>query len=228
MQVGRGPMGKGLTAGVTSLIAAAFPPATPAIVGASAAMQAIGDKLNALQQERVTSLLVGAKAECGLEAEEIIMWLVEDEGLCLLAADAIDAARRSRLKTKPAALGNCLGSILADATLIDIESVWIRIIAVLEPPHVTILRSFLEHTATTGSGSTLWGPGPAMRVSELGAQTGLDEAVLPLVQDLLSAGLLMECAPGGLVIGGPDAFGREIQATTLGSQAFARLSVAAV
>lgn len=227
-QVGRGPVGRGLEAGAISLLVAAFPPAAPVIVGTSTAMRAFGDKLHQRQQESVTSLIQSAQKECGLDAEEVIMRLADDEELCLLAAEAIDAARRSRLKTKAAALGSSLGTILEDATLIDIESIWIRIITILEPPHIRILRLFLDQTGIMGTGSTLWGQGESMRVSEVGSHTGLDEAVLPLIQDLLSSGLLMERAPGGLMVGGPDAFSKEIQATTLGAQAFARLSVASL
>lgn len=227
-QVGRGLAGKGLTAGATSLLASAFPPLAPVIVGTSAAMQAFGDRLNQRQQESLANLVQSAQNECGMDAEEVVKRLAEDEDLCLLAAEAFDAARRSRLKTKAAALGTSLGSLLADATLIDLESVWIRIISVLEPPHVRILALFLEHTATMGTGSTIWGTGHTMRISEVGSQTGLNEAALPLIQDLMSAGLLVEVPPNGLVIGGPDAFGREVRATTLGAQAFARLSVAAL
>ncbi len=227
-QVGRGAAGKGMSAAVTSLLATAFPPAAPAIVGGSAAMQAFGDRLNQQQQESLTTVVRNAQEECGLTPESVILRLAEDEDLCLLAAEAIDAARRSRLRTKAAALGSSLGSIISDATLIDLESVWIRILSTVEPSHVRILALFLENTATMGSGSTLWGQGKAWRVHEIGTETGLHEAALPLVQDLMRAGLLMDPGDSGLRMGKANAFSSVFVATPLGSQLFARLSIASV
>ena len=130
-QAGRGPVGKGITAGVTSIVAASFPAATPLIVGLSASLQAVGDQLEKHQEVRLSELLNSAGAECGLTPEGVVRQLAEDEDLCLLAAEAFDAARRTRLPHKAAALGASLGSILTDATLIDLEAVWIRIISIL-------------------------------------------------------------------------------------------------
>jgi hypothetical protein len=91
---------------------------------------------------------------------------------------------------------------------------------------------FLEHTATMGTGSKLWGTGTILKVSDIGDRLGLQEAVLPLIEDLTRSGLLMN--PGaegmereeGLYDLPPDAFGQPVKATTLGAQLFARLSVA--
>lgn len=90
---------------------------------------------------------------------------------------------------------------------------------------------FLEHTGTMGTGSKLWGTGPILKVSEVGDRLGLQEAVLPLIEDLTRSGLLMHPGAEGMapekgLYEPPDAFGQPVKATTLGAQLFARLSVA--
>lgn len=55
---------------------------------------------------------------------------------------------------------------------------------------------------------------------------GLGDAVLPLIQDLLAAGLLASAGVPGVSSGIPDVSDQSIHATTLGCQLFARLSLA--
>ena len=97
---------------------------------------------------------------------------------------------------------------------------------VVEPPHIRILGLFLEHTGTMGSGSTLWGRGTILKASDIGEKLGLDQAVLPLVQDLIRTGFLMDPGAKGMTYEMPDAYGQSVIATDLGAQLFARLSVA--
>jgi hypothetical protein len=223
-QVGLGPVGKGVAAASASALAAAFPASGAVIAGVVAAMHSFGDKLNRQKDERTIELLESASAESALSPEDVVRRLIDNDDLALIAAEAIDAARRSRLKNKAAALGKSLGSILADDALIDLESVWIRIIATVEPAHIRVLEFFLEHTGTMGTGSTLWGTGRMAKVSEVGEQLGLQEAILPLVQDLIGAGLLMDPGAPGMTYEMPDAYGKTFKATPLGAQLFARLS----
>jgi hypothetical protein len=186
-----------------------------------------------LQQVRTAELLTAASRESSLSVEDVVEALTERDDLVVLAAEAIDSARKTRLPGKARALGESRGSILTDDALIDLDSVWIRIIGVVEPPHIRILGMFLDQTATMGNGSKLWGNGTILKVSDIGERLGLQEAVLLLIEDLTRSGLLMN--PGseamkteqeGLNSLPPDAFGQPLKATILGSQLFARLSVA--
>jgi hypothetical protein len=232
-QYGLGVTGKAALATGVAILSAAYPPAAIPFAGAGAALQAVGERLNALQQVRTSELLAGASTESSLTPEEVVRELLDRDDLVLLAAEAIDAARRSRLPGKAATLGQSLGAILADDALVDLESIWIRIIGVVEAPHIRILGMLLEHTGTMGTGSKLFGPGAILTVSDIGDRLGLQEAVLPLIEDLTRSGLLMN--PGaegmkteteGIYELPPDAFGQPVKATTLGAQLFARLSVA--
>ncbi len=152
--------------------------------------------------------------------------LIERDDFALLAAEAIDAARRSRLEGKASALGRVLGSILADEALLEPEAVWIRIIGSVEPPHIRILQSLLEHRAHWGSGSETkyWQTGHGVKLSELGENVGLNQAVLPLVQDLSGAGLVVTSGIQGVNSGVPDVYGQSVHATPLGAELFARLA----
>lgn len=226
-QIGRGIPGKGMTAAATSLLAAAFPPAAFAVVGASAAMQAFGDKLNAQQQESLASLVGSAQGECGLTAENVIMRLAEDEDLCLLAAEAFDAARRSRIRTKAASLGKCLGNMLNDSDLIEVESVWLRILARIEPPHLNVLRQFLMPPGTQITQDGKWGAYRSTSIHQIGIDTGLREVAVLLVEDLLRAGLLHNSDRWDPSLEQRPEYGTSVSATVLGSQLFDRLEIAA-
>ena len=232
-QHGLGAAGKGTLASVVALVSAAYPPAAIPLAGMGAALQAVGERLNILQQIRTAELLTAASRESSRSIEDVVEELIERDELVLLVAEAVDSARRTRLPGKARALGESLGSILADDALFDLESVWIRIIGVVEPPHIRILGMFLEPTATMGTGSKLLGTGPILKVSDIGDRLGLQEAVLPLIEDLTRSGLLMnpgaegmETEEEGIYNLPPDAFGQPVKATTLGAQLFARLSVA--
>ncbi|MFE5837234.1 hypothetical protein [Arthrobacter sp. NPDC056493] len=232
-QYGLGAAGKGTLASAVAFLSVVYPAAAIPLAGVGAALQAVGERLNTLQQVRTSEVLAAASKESALSPEEVVRELIERDDLVLLAAEAIDAARRSRLPGKAATLGQSLGAILADDALLDLESVWLRIVSVVEPPHIRILGLFLEHPAPRGTGSTLWRTGPVMKVSDVGEGLGLDEAVLPLIQDLIRAGLLMDPVEEGVgteagtfVIA--DAFSQSLKATPLGVQLFERLSSAAV
>jgi hypothetical protein len=223
-QMGLGPVGRGITAASASALGAAFPPAAPVIAGVVAALHSFGDKLNKQQDDRISQLLESASAASSLSPENVVRRLIERDDLTLLAAEAIDAAWRSSLVAKAAALGRSLGSILEDDALIDLESVWIRIVSTVEPAHIRVLQLFLQHNGTMGTGSTLWGAGPPMTPADVGEHLGLREAALPLVQDLMGAGLLMNPRSSGMNFGTPDVYGQSVQATPLAAQLFARLS----
>lgn len=222
-QVGLGPVGKGVTTATTSAISAAFPPAAPAFAGLTAAMHAFGDKLQKQSEAQISAVISSEAESSNLSAEVVVEQLLERDDLMLLAAEAMDAARRGRLAGKAAALGHSLGSILADDALLDPESVWIRIIGTVERPHIRVLQMFLAPGAASDNGVQLF-----VKVSDVGEHLGLHEAVLPLVQDLIGCGLLMDPGSNGLSFGGPDAYGQSLKATPLAEQLIVRIRKAAV
>lgn len=156
-QIGTGALGKAAVAAGAAALNAYMPGVAIPVAAATAALQSLGDKLGKQQEARLFELLESASKETCLSADEVVRLLTEREDLVLLTAEAVDAARKSRLGLKATALGRSLGAIINDDALIDPESVWIRILAAVEPPHIRILKLFLEHTGTMGTGSKLWG-----------------------------------------------------------------------
>ncbi len=227
-QHGLGPTGKAALAAGVALLSAAYPPAAVPLAGIGAGLQALGEKFNSLQQTRTAELLAAASEESSQSLEDVVASLIARDDLALMAAEAIDAARRSRLPGKARVLGQSLGSILADDSLIDLESVWIRVLTAIEPPHVRIMGLFLEHTGTMGTGSKLWGKGTTVKVSHIGEKLGLGQAVLPLIQDLIRSGCLMDPGVNGMTSQTPNAYEQSLVATDVGAQLFARLSVAGI
>ncbi len=170
-------------------------------------------------------MLHAASLQAAIDPQKLAERIIERDDFALLAAEAIDSARRSRLDGKAAALGRSLGTLLQDDALIDKESIWIRILSVVEAPHVRVLKHFISAKITKSG--IYWSPGTALSVQTVSDALGLGDAILPLVQDLLRCGLLME--PGG-VEGGltahrviPDSFSAELIATQLGAELFIRL-----
>lgn len=230
-QPGVGIVGKAALATSVAMLSAVDPSSAIFLAGAGAGLQAIGEKLNLITQARRTEFLDGAAQEASLTPEDIIQALLENDHLALLAAEAIDAARKSRLPGKAGLLGRSLGAILVDDSLIDVESLWVRIISSVEPPHIRILGMLVRQNGEHGGGSKLYCADGVLIVSEIGERLGLHEAVLPLVQDLTSNGLVMH--PGAEAMNPetglyspPDAYGQPLKATPLGGQLFSRLSVA--
>lgn len=188
-QIGLGPVGKGLSAAAGAAIGAAFPAFAVPVAGIVEALHAFGERLQEVQERQVCEVMVAAGAEAGMSAEDVVHHLLERKDLILLATEAIDAARRTLLAGKAESLGRILGSILADDALLDLESIWIRIVSVVEPPHIRVLSLLLDHAGTTGSGSKLWGTGTVLTVIEIGHKLGVGETALPLVLDLEKTGL---------------------------------------
>ncbi|WP_405472636.1 hypothetical protein [Paenarthrobacter ilicis] len=234
-QVGFGPLGKAIAAGtVTGLgsIATAGG-ALPIAIGlsaANAATQEIASRMKKIHDEREAELLGHAAATSSLSAEELIRRILGDEDLTLLAAEAVDAARRTRLKEKVRALGHSLGTIVADEARVDPESIWIRILGSLERSHIRLLGLFLSNKKLL-NGGTYWRPGSAITVREAGVHLGLEDAVLPLIQDLVRFGLIM--SPGVDIDGGSassspiaaDGLNEKMTATWLAPQLFVRLGL---
>ncbi|WP_416405462.1 hypothetical protein [Arthrobacter sp. LFS091] len=223
-QIGTGPLGKGAVAASAAAVSIAFPPIAIPVAGVTAALQAYGDRLNKHQQERIDQVVGAASGKSGLTPIELINRCTEDEDLRLAFAEAVDAARRSRLQGKAASLGNALGAILSDDALIDQETVWIRILSVVEPPHIRVLRGWVYPSTEPGSDTPAWSSNGTRAVFDVAGQLSIGHGILPLVQDLIGAGLLM--AP--LIMHQPNVyqpgdFNRMLAATGLGVELFARL-----
>ncbi|MFK0042046.1 hypothetical protein ACIQTW_19605 [Paenarthrobacter sp. NPDC090517] len=224
-QLGLGPVGKGISAAAGAAISAAFPPIAIPVAGMVEALHTFGGKLQEVQEKRVDGLMVSAAIEAGISPDDVVHRLMEREDLILLTAEAVDAARRTLLAGKAETLGRSLGAILSDDALLDLESIWIRIVSVVEPPHIRVLGLLVDHAGTTGSGSKLWGTGTVLTVIEIGHELGVGEAALPLVLDLEKTGLVtVEPVISSKTGAPPEAYDQQIRATGLGAQLFAKLS----
>ncbi|CAN7331925.1 hypothetical protein [Arthrobacter sp. LjRoot14] len=228
-QIGTGTGGKVLLAAGGAALGALVPALGVPIAAGTAALEVLREKLQKQQEKRMEILIQAASTQAETDPVKLVERIVQSDDLALLAAEAIDAARRTRLDSKAASLGRSLGAILQDDALIDKESIWIRILSVIEPPHIRVLKYFVTGKKLR-NGSTYWKPGLAVSVQTVSDGLGLEDAVLPLVQDLLRCGLLMN--PGGIDGGTaerlvPDSLSEEPRATQLGAELFKRLEFAA-
>ncbi|MBG6184712.1 hypothetical protein IWX65_002690 [Arthrobacter sp. CAN_A214] len=230
-QYGTGVVGKVAIAGAAATLSAAIPPAAIVVAMAGAALQEWGEKLGKLDKERTGELIGHAANKSNLPPAEVVERLLKDDSFILLATEALEAARRTRLKEKLKSLGDSLGALVADDALIDSESIWIRILASIERPHVRLLNLFL-HGSTLQNGITYWKPLGPVNVRDAANTLGLEDAVLPLVQDLIRNGLIMSPGinPGSLESGliptselAADGLNSNLVATWLGAELFTRL-----
>ncbi|THJ65752.1 hypothetical protein E8P82_10695 [Arthrobacter echini] len=225
-QVGTGNGGSVLLAAGGAALGALVPPLSVPIAAGVAALEVLRGNLQKQQETRVEALLQAASVQASADPATLIARIVENDEYALLAAEAIDAARRTRLDSKAASLGRSLGSILKDDALIDRESIWIRILSVIEPPHIRALKYFVD-SKKMKNGMNYWRPGLAVSVQTVSDGLKLDDAVLPLIQDLLRCGLLMNpgSMDGGTANGTftPDSLSEELRATQLGAELFKRL-----
>lgn len=228
-QIGTGDGGKILLAAGGAALGVLAPALGVPIAAGVAALEVLREKLQKQQEKRVGTLLKAASMQAATDPADLVKRIVESDDLALLAAEALDAARRTRLDGKAASLGRSLGAILQDDALMDKESIWIRILSVIEPPHIRVLKYFVVGMKLR-TGSTYWKPGLAVSVQTVSDGLRLEDAVLPLVQDLLRCGLLMN--PGGIDGGSaerilPDSLSEDLRATQLGAELFKRLELAA-
>ena len=202
----------------------------PGVPVAAAGLELLREKFQKRQAERREVLLKAASERAAMGPEDVVQQIAANDDLALLALEALDAASRTRLDSKAAALGRSLGAILQDDSRVDIESIWIRILSVIEAPHIRVLKYFVK-AKKLRDGSVYWTPRVNVSVLTVSTDLGLEDAVLLLVQDLLRCGLLM--TPGGVDGGGPesvytpDALNEELRATQLGAELFVRLELAA-
>lgn len=230
-QYGTGDVGNVAMAGAITALSAAIPPAAIVIAMAGASLLAWGERLGKVDQERTGELIWYAATKSNLPPEELVEKLLKDDNFILLATEALEAARRTRIKEKIKALGDSLGALVADDARIDSESIWIRILSSIEGPHVRLLSLFLNGSRLK-DGSTYWKPVGPVNVRDAANTLGLEDAVLPLVQDLLRNGLIMSPGidPGTLETGliptselAADGLNSRFVATWLGAELFKRL-----
>lgn len=189
-QVGFGPVGKGVTAAAVAGLTASTGPLAPFISGAFVAIEAHGKKLRDKVAERDLGLFTAASEQAKLPVEQTIQKIAEDDRLLILSGIAMDAARRTPMKEKARMLGRCIGSIIDDDALVDPESIWVDIIAAVEPVHIRVLMHFVTHIPDKETGVQVWHRGPKRNLKNAARITGLGDLVLPLAQDLVQVGLL--------------------------------------
>jgi hypothetical protein len=227
-QVGTGDGAKAVLAVGGALLAGDVSGASVPV--AVALLESWREKFQKHQEKRREDLVRAASTESSLDPEEAVRRIADDDRLTFLALEALEAACRTRLDNKAAALGRSLGKILQDDARIDKESIWIRILSVIEPPHIRVLQYFVIGRKLR-VGGTYWTPKGDVSVRTVSEGLGLEDAVLPLIQDLLRCGLLMN--PGGLdggtpeTVYTPDSFNEDLRATQLGAELFSRLELAA-
>jgi hypothetical protein len=188
-QVGRGPLGKGVAAASTTAIAAGLGPVGPLAAGLSAAIQAFGDKVNSRVAARDQMLVESIATAADLDVETTLAKLSQDSDLLILTAQAVEAARRTRMQQKVLALGRALAAILEDDAQIDLEALWIPILARVEAPHLRILRQFLSEVPEPALGGR-WVTGDKQQLRNVATAAHVGGLIFPLAQDLVQIGAL--------------------------------------
>lgn len=222
-QVGAGPWGDAaLTAGA-SLLGGMLPPAAPYIAGGVVLLRELGKKVSGHVAKRDGLLLDSGSRASGLDPAILVERLLLDEELTMLAASAIDAARRSRMPEKARMLGRCLGTLAADDARIDEEALWVDIIARIERPHLKVASLFVGDGGRFGTGQPLPLILPPKNPESIGEATGLGALVMPLIQDLLLVGILIKPGAEGMTYGMPDAYKEGVKAGPLVGELLSRL-----
>lgn len=222
-QVGAGPWGEAALAAGASLLAGLVPPAAPYIAGGVVLLRDFGKRVSGHVARRDELLLDSGSRASGLDPAILIERLLVDEELTMLAASAIDASRRSRMPEKARMLGRCLGALAADDARIDEETLWVDIIARIERPHLKVATLFVGDGGKFGTGQPLPLILPPKSPEEIGEATGLGALVMPLIQDLLLAGILIKPGSEGMSYGTPDAYKEVVKAGPLVGELLSRL-----
>lgn len=222
-QIGAGPWGDAAIATVASLLGASVPAAAPYIAGGAVLLRDLGKKVSGHIAKRDELLLDSGSRASNLNPEALIEQLMVHEELTMLAASAIDAARRSRMREKARMLGRCLGTIAADEARIDEEALWVDIIARIERPHLKVAKLFVGDGGQFGTGQPLPLILPPKTPEKIGDETGLGALVLPLVQDLLLVGVLIKPGIEGARLVTPDAYKDDVMAGPLVGELLSRL-----
>jgi len=120
-------------------------------------------------------------------------------------------------------LGRCLGAIAADDARINEEALWVDIIARIERPHLKVATLFVGDGGKFGTGQPLPLILPPKSPEAIGEETGLGALVMPLIQDLLLAGILIKPGSEGMTYEMPDAYREGVKAGPLVGELLSRL-----
>lgn len=132
---------------------------------------------------RSARTMAAAADASGLGVDDAINRLLAlPEGIPLLA-EALNAAARTTLEAKVEALGRSLGNLAADPAVIDSESIWIRILADIEPPHVRVMLHLLADDPKRPGYMNL------LRAQDLEPVTGSSAIAFVILQTLIGHGL---------------------------------------
>jgi hypothetical protein len=222
-QLGAGPWGDAVLASAASLLGGLVPPAAPFIAGGAVLLRDFGKRVSGHVAKRDELFLDSGSRASGFDPAVLIERLLLDEELTMLAASAIDASRRSMMQEKARMLGRCLGAIAADSAQIDEESLWVDIIARVERPHLKVTTLFVGDGGKFGTGQPLPLILPPKSPEAIGEETGLGALAMPLIQDLLLAGILIRPGTEGMSFGMPDAYKEGVKAGPLVGELLSRL-----
>lgn len=222
-QVGTGLLGDAALATGASLLGALVPPAAPYIAGGVVLLREFGKRVDGHVAKRDELLLDSGSRASALDPAILIERLLVDEELTMLAASAIDASRRSMMREKARMLGRCLGTIAADGARIDEEALWVDIIARIERPHLKVASLFVGDGGKFGTGQPLPLILPPKSPEAIGEATGLGALAMPLIQDLLLAGILIKPGTEGMTFEMPDAYKEGVKAGPLVGELLSRL-----
>lgn len=226
-QFGTGALGDGFVAAAAASLASIDGPLGVAAVGMFAVLQSHGKHLREEVGRRDGRFFEAAAERADLTIKETLQRITNDERLLILSGIAMDAARRTTLKEKARLLGTSIGAMLEDDAMIDPESVWIGIVALVEPAHVRILGNFLREVPDPATGGRQMMPWGSVKLSSIASDTGLGMLALPLTQTLVQVGLLDHppTIDGGLpestFLSGP--LDQELRATSLTVELITRL-----
>ncbi|MDF9277415.1 hypothetical protein P4U43_06365 [Arthrobacter sp. EH-1B-1] len=171
------------------LVGTISPTAGAGIALAGRLVHGMGNRLQQHEDEMFSHLSEGVESSSHRHPEAVYQELMEKPEHLLQLAKAVDAARKSASAEKARSLGNILGELASDDSMIDDASVWIDIFGRIDRIHVRILQ---EMAALNGSTEPV-------TLEALANRTGIGNALIPPIHTLLQLGL---CRPSNIIDGG--------------------------
>ncbi|GAB3065048.1 hypothetical protein [Pedococcus soli] len=172
----------GIAVGIAAL-STANPVMGLAAAAVGPALELAVEKWREQVARRSAQTMAAAAAVSGLGVDDVIDRLIAmPEGIPLLA-EALNAAARTTLEAKVDALGRSLGNLASDPAVVDSESIWVRILADIEPAHLRVmLHLAADHPQRPGHMNYL-------RAQDLEPVTGSSSIAFVILQTLIRHGL---------------------------------------
>lgn len=167
--------------GLAGAVVSVWTPEFAPVIGAVA--PSVGLAVDDMMTRRARRFSIAAENASGLDPAEVLERLVASDELLAVFARVVDASRYAVSDEKIAMLGRCFGKMAADKALVDPELIWVDVFEQIDRPHLKVI-SVLENERTHETHDV------SMTASQLGAHSGLNASVQPILGTLERLGVL--------------------------------------